>query len=266
MFGPLLNKIQNVNSLSDNLFKNQLADCLLGTGEVPVGVPDLPELGTGVSPGISIPDITGGLPIPTALLGDALKELSVDLDESLTDSFETVMNLIRTPLCIVQTMMSALNGFKPPTLGDVSDALNPCKDGADSEDNCPAEATQEIINVSETMTAALNTIPRIEDLPTEAVTEKAEESIQHFTGFVEKTVEEVQNEIDRGVKQVMDDIQTSLDAKLEQVEQLRQAVNKLFGETSEQAESAEKSQKESSGCGSATVGSFTNAIEDFIGT
>lgn len=266
LFGPLLNKIQNIGSLTDNLFKNALADCLLGTGEKSVGVPEAPELGSGVSPGISIPDITGGLPIPTSLLKDALGELSVDLDESLTDSVETVMSLIRTPMCIVQTMMSAINGFKPPTLGGLTDALNPCKDGADSKDNCPAEATQDIINASETMTAALDTIPRIEGLPTEAVTEEVEESIQHFTGFVENTTTEVQNEIDRGVKQVMDDIQSTLDAKLEQVDKLREAINKLFGETSEQAQSAEENQKESSGCGSTTVGAFTDSIEDFIGT
>jgi uncharacterized protein YoxC len=266
IFGPLLNKLQNIGSLTDNLFKNQLADCLLGTGEGPVGVPEAPEIGSGVSPGISIPDVTGGLPIPTSLLKDALKDLTVDLDESLTDSFETVMNLIRTPMCIMQTMMSALNGFKPPTLGDVTDALNPCKDGADTEDNCPAEATQDIINASETLTAAMDTIPRIEDLPTEAVTEEVNESVQHFTGLVEKTTEEVQHEIERGVKQVMDDIQKSMDTKLEKIEQLREAVNKLFGETSDQAENAEENQKESSGCGSTTVGSFTDSIEGFIGT
>lgn len=267
LFGPLLNKIQNVNSLADNVFgANKLADCLLGTGGGPVGLPEAPELGSGQSPGISIPDVTGGLPIPTSLLKDALGELSVDLDESLTSSIETVMGLIRTPMCIVQTMMSALNGIKPPTLGGVLDALNPCKDGKDSEDNCPPEAVQDIINASETLTQALDSIPRLDDLPTEAITEEVNESVQHFTGFVEKTTEEVQNEIERGVKQVMNDIQSSLDAKLEQVEKLREAINKLFGETSDQAENAEENQKESSGCGSTTAGAFTDAIEGFIGT
>ena len=265
IFAPLLNKIQNIMSLSDNLFKNKLADCLLGTGTDAVGVPEPPPFGSGVSPGISIPDVTGGLPIPTSLLKDALKDLTLDLDESVTSSFETVMDLTRTPLCIVQAMMESVNGFKPPSLGSVLDSLNPCKDGKDSESNCPAEETQEIISASAEMTTVMKTIPRIEDLPTEKITEEVSETIEHFTGFLDSTTSSVENTIDRGVKQVMDDIQKSLDAKLKQVDQLRKAVKDMFGEASEISKIAEDSLKESAGCGSTTIGAFTDAITDFIG-
>jgi hypothetical protein len=265
MFKPLLNKIQNILSLADNVFKNSLASCLLGTGTDATGVPEPPAFGSQESPGINIPDVTGGLPIPTGLLEDALKDLAVDLDESLTSAFETIMSLVRKPLCIVQSLMAALNGFQLPTLGGLLDALNPCKEGADTEDECPPEETQEIINASEDMTAVMDSVDRIQDLPTEEVTEDVEESVEHFTGFVTRETTEVTNDIERGVKQVMDDIQKSLDTKLEQVDQLEQAIKSMFGDTEETALDGEESQPESAGCGSTTVGAFSDAIENFIG-
>ncbi len=262
VFGPLLNKVQNLQSLSENLFKNQLSDCLLGSSSAGTGIPDAPDLGSGVSPGISIPDITGGLPIPRSLLKTALESLSLSLDETVTDSFEQTMKLLSKPTCIIQAMMSSLNGFNLPTSADAAET--PCKDGKDTEDSCPPEDVQAIINQSESLSGALDGMELLENLPTEPTTTTIEESIQTFSGAVEKTATETTNEISRGVKQVMDDIQKSLESQLKMVDNVFTAVNSLFNDVGGTAISAENSDPPKAGCGSASIGSFTDAISEFI--
>lgn len=258
----VVNKLQNVLSMADNLLNNDLAKCLLGTSTDATGIPEPPPLGGtgtgggggGASGGISI----GGIPIPMALLGEALKELSDTLDATLTSAFEAMMKLIEKPVCMVQSLLDDLLGF------DLGAELNPCKEDEDPNKECPPEETQDIINQSVEMTNVMDKLPQIELFPTEETTTEMTENVDEFIGTVTKTAETTANEITRGVQQVMSDITKSLNSKLDTISELDKAVKELLGETKETAVSSEESQEQEEGCAPAAIGALSDAVTEFI--
>ncbi len=258
----VVNKLQNVLSMADNLLNNDLAKCLLGTSTDATGIPEPPPLGgTGAGGGgggaggsISI----GGIPIPMALLGAALKELSDTLDATLTSAFEAMMKLIEKPVCMVQSLLDDILGV------DLGAELNPCKEGEDPNDECPPEDVQEIINESAEMTNVMDKLPQTELFPTEEFSTEVTESVDEFLGTMTESVERTANEISRGVQQVMSDITKSLNSKLETLSELDKAVKELLGETKETAVSSDESQEQEEGCAPAAVGALSDAVTEFI--
>jgi len=258
----ILNKVQNASSMVDNMFGNSLAQCLLGTTGAGTGLPEYPGVGSAAGGGSSIPDIssiTGGLPIPMDLLKAMFKNLSIELDETITDAFETMMKTLQVPLCIIQKLLGSLTGF------DLGGLLNPCKDGADPDDACPAEEVQSIIDASDALTGALDTIPSLLDAPTTLPQTNVEETVQQFSGTVQKTVTETTDTVTRGIQEVMEEIGQSVDAKVELVEQFDKAIKELFGDARDTKENIDEESETNSSCFPSPLGLFTDAIEDFIG-
>jgi len=255
----ILNKVQNVASLTDNLFGNDLAQCLLGTGTANTGAPDLPAVGSGG--GNSLPDLSGilgGLPLPTDLLKEAFKSLSIELDETITDAFEAMMKTIQVPLCIVQKLLGSLTGF------DLGGLLNPCKDASSPDLSCPPATVQSIIDASTDLTGALSTIPSLEDAPTTLPTETVEETVQQFTGSIKETVTSTTDEVTRGIKEVMEELGQSVEAKIELVDQFDKAIKELFGDVQDTKETIDEDAETNSSCFPSPLGALTDAIEDFI--
>lgn len=258
----ILNKIQNASSMVDNMFGNSLAQCLLGTTGAGTGLPEYPGVGDLGSTGNALPDIssvTGGLPIPLDILKESFKKLSISLDETITEAFGAVMKTIQIPLCIVQKLLSSLSGF------DLGGLLNPCKDGAKPDDSCPPEAVQEVIDASEALTGALDTIPSLADNPTTLPVEEVTETVQNFTGSVQKTVTSTTETVTRGIQEVMDDLGKSVDSKIELVEQFDKAIKDLFGDAQDTKETIDEEAETNTGCFPSPLGMLTDAIEDFIG-
>jgi len=261
----LLNKLSNLSSLAENLLKNDLLQCLLGTDGQGTGLPDIPGVGSGAPGGIALggsggvgAPTLGGIPLPTSLLVDALKELSTSLDETITSAFESLMDLIRTPLCQMQNLISSIVGF------DLGGVENPCKSGKDLDTSCPAGDTQDIINASTEMSSSLSGMNHLADVPTQKTTQQVEQSVQEFSGEVQKTVTTVTNTIDRGVKKVMEDIQKSLDSKLKFLDRIDKAVRELTGEVRETKVAADEQKTATTGCSPPSLGLFTDAISEFL--
>jgi len=261
----VVNKMQNLMTLSDNLINNDLAKCVLGTGVKTTGPADLPSPGVGdvsgaAVPSTGIPDL--GLPLPTSLLGDALGKLSVELDENITEAVESVMETIAIPLCLVRSLLDSINGF------DLGGLVNPCKDGSNSDEKCPPTAVQEVINSSDELSSSLNSLPQTDTFNTETTITEVNESVEDFSGRVVKDITETDVDIDRGVQEVMDDIQKGINAKVEIVEKFTQAIRELAGDGEELANDAAQAEEEYSnnngGCFSTSLGQFTDAIENFI--
>ncbi len=261
----MLNAVTNLSSLADNLLLNDLLQCLLGTDGQGTGLPDIPGVGSGApgglepggSSGIGAPTI-GGIPVPMSFFIDAMKALSTELDETITNAFESLMDLIRTPLCQIQNLISAILGF---SIGGIE---NPCKDGKDLDESCPAEDTQSIINDSTEMTSALSDMDHLEGVPTESTTREVEETVQEFTGDIQQTISEVSNTVDRGVKKVMEDIQDSLDAKLSFLDSIDAAVRALTGDVQDIGIGADENEASRLGCSPPSLGLFTDAVSDFL--
>jgi len=256
----MVNKVQNLLSLADNLSQNSIAQCLLGTGKSVTGGLDLPTPG-------GIPTVggagagTGGLPLPKSLLTFALKELSVSLDKTITSSFEGIMKLVSYPLCMIQSLMSSLQGFSLDV--DLS-SLNPCKDGKKPDESCPPGDVQNAANTSESVTAALNALPQTKLYdPQESIT-KVTESVQAFTGQVEKSVTSSTNEVRRGISDVMSEITKSLNAKVAFVQEIEKAIKELIGDTKDSADKGEEEEKGASGCLTPSLGAVTDAITSYI--
>ena len=261
----LLNALTNMSSLADNLLKNDLLQCLLGTDGAGTGLPDIPGVGSGApgglapggSEGIGAPTV-GGIPLPVSFFVDALKSLSTELDETITDAFESLMNLIRQPLCQIQNLISSILGF------DLEGELNPCKKEKELDESCPPEETQEIINASGEMTSALDGMAHLAKEATEKVTKTVEESVEQFTGEVRKTVTETTNTIDRGVKKILEDVQKSLDSKVDFLDKIDAAVRSLMGEVRETKISADEDEESTLQCSPPSLGMFTDAISNFL--
>lgn len=257
----IINKVQNASSMVDNVFGNGIAQCLLGTGTANTGAPEIPGVGSGQG-GSSIPDISGilgGLPLPMTLLKEAFKSLSIELDETITDAFETMMKTIQIPLCIVQKLLGSLTGF------DLGGLLNPCKDATSTDESCPPEEVQSVIDASSELTSTLDTIPSLEGAPTTIPQVAVEETVQKFTGTVQETVTSTTDEVTRGIQEVMDEIGQSVDAKIELVEQFDKAIKELFGDARDTKENIDEEAETNTGCFPSPLGLFTDAIEDFIG-
>jgi hypothetical protein len=258
----ILNKLQNLLSLTDNLFNNDLANCLLGTGTDKTGSPEYTEPGMGGGSSIpSLESLTGGLPIPTSLLADAMKDLSVSLDETITDAFVTLMKTISLPLCMVNSLISSISGL---SIGSLTDALNPCKDGKDTEDSCPPEDVQEIIDASSSMTTTMNSIPYLEGEPTTNPVETVEEEVQAFTGWTTSTVTSTTEEVTRGVTQVLDEMQQSVETKLSLVDEMDKAIQDIFGEARDTKVDIDEQVSEANGCAMPSLGLLKDEIFDYL--
>jgi hypothetical protein len=263
----VLNKLQNLSSLVDNLLNNDLAKCLLGSSTEATGAPEGSPMGapgtggtggTGGSSGIDI----GGIPIPTSLLSDALTEMNDLLDETITSGMETMMGIIEKPLCMVQSLMDDILGFNLD-LGDLS--LNPCKSGKDPNDDCPPEETQQTINDSTELSAEYSRLPQSDLFPKTDIVSTVNESIENFSGQVNKTVTETTQTIDRGIKEIMGNITKSINSATELVAEVTKAIKQLTGEDINEGATALEEQNESSkGCAPVSIGMITDAITSYI--
>jgi hypothetical protein len=251
----VLNKVMNLMSLTDNLFNNDLIKCLLGTSEAATGSPDLPSPS---NPG-GIPSVpVGGLPLP--LLGFKLvfKLLSVSLDKIITSSFETLMNLIKTPLCMIQSMLQAIMGV------DLKGLTNPCKAGKSPDANCPKPEVQDIINKSTDMSKQFQQLPQLDAVQTSLSTDTVDNQVQKFSGLAVQTTTSTVNAIQRGIDDTVNDLMTSLNAKTKVMDELFKTVKALIGESSELSDQAEVSEQKQQGCGPPALGAFTDAITKYI--
>jgi len=249
----LLDKMQNLLSLAENLLKNPLVECLLGVGSAATGTPEFGSVGGSGIPSMS--SLTGGLPIPMSLLADAFNKIAKALNSTITSAFAALMATVSTPLCIVQAMMDTLLGT---TLGGLT---NPCKS---TQDNCPAEDVQAVVDGSTAMTSALAAIPSLDGLPTTNLVQTTTESVQAFTGLAQSTVTESREAVDRGVRQVMEDIQKSLDAKITVLREFEKAIRDLFGEANDTATALSEQSSQQGKCGAPTVGPLMDQITAYI--
>lgn len=249
----LLDKMQNLLSLAENLLKNPLVECLLGVGTAATGSPEFGSVGGSGIP--SLTSLTGGLPIPMALLAEAFNKMSKALNNTITSAFAALMNTVATPLCILQAMMDTLLGL------DLGGLTNPCKK---PPDNCPAEEVQAVVDGSTSMTATLAAIPSLEGSPTTNVVTTQTDTVQDFTGLVQSTLTESRDAVSRGVRQVMEDIQKSLDAKTTVLREFEKAIRDLFGETSDSATALNEQSNQQGKCGAPTVGPLMDQITAYI--
>jgi len=263
----VLNKLQNMMSMTENLLNNDLAECLLGSSTSVSGQPDIPLPGDvsvggagsiGGSSGLGSISI-GGIPIPMSLLGDALKELSDTLDETLTSAFESIMKTLEKPLCMVNSLMNDLLGST-----DLGSDESPCQDGKDPNKDCDPKTVQGIMNDSTSISAVTDTIPHMDLFPkTETKTEVTEE-IQNFTGQAIKTAVETTQEITRGVQQVMSDITESLNSKLETISKLDKAIKELFNDVGEASAVSDSATQQTNDCTPPSIGTLTDVISEVI--
>lgn len=263
----VLNKVQNLLSIAENIFKNNLVNCLLGTGANATGLPEVPGAAgspggggagaTGGSGGVSI----GGIPIPMSLLTAALEELSTSLDEKITEAMTTINKMISFPLCMVQKLVADIQGVD---LGGIVNVLSPCKAGKDPNDNCPPEEVQEVINSSEEMSKVTESLDQLKWLPTEAETTEVTETVEKFLGDVTKTATTTTQTIERGISETINDINTAIQTKVEVVEKLDQAIKDLISDAAESAVNAKENETESGGCTPPSIGMFTDSVLDLI--
>jgi hypothetical protein len=256
----LVNSLSNLLSLADNLFKNDLASCLLGAVGAATGLPVAPGVGSGAATGAGTSSLptAGGLSLPKFLLVAALEELSVSLDETITSALETVMGLIRLPICLLQNLINTILGF------DLGGLTNPCKEGNDLSDTCPEEDVQEVINASDEISSTLDDIDHLADEATETVVTTVTESIEALTGEVIKTATDTTQEINRGVQKVMEDIQKSVQSKVKFIDKIDQALKALTGDFREQRAIVEEESSGVSDCASPTLGLFMDAVTAFL--
>jgi hypothetical protein len=253
----ILNKIQNLQSMAENVFKNALIDCLLGAGTAAIGKPEY--TGPGGGGGSSIPSLkslTGGLPIPMSLLATAFKKMSLALDFAITAAFSAMMKTIQKPMCIVTQLLGSIQGI------DLGGLTNPCK--AAKPDNCPAESTQGVVDASTSMTQQLGQIDSLTGFPTTNPVQTVNESVQQFTGVVQKTMTETTQQVQRGVQAVMQDIQKSVASKLALVEQLDKAIKELFGDVKDTTISVDEANAKQSGCNPPSLGIFTDSVTKYL--
>jgi hypothetical protein len=253
----VLDKIQNLKSLADNLLKNPLAQCLLGSGTKMTGTPEYTGPGTpGVNSAIpNLESLTGGLPIPMSLLAAAFKKMSVMLDEAITKGFATLMEMIKTPMCMIQGLIDSMLGI------DLGGLTNPCASG---KDNCDATETQAVIDASPTMTAQLATIPGLDGAPTTNPVNEVSSAVEDFTGDVINTTKTTQETVTRGIKQVMEDIQKSVESKVALVDELDKAIRELFGDVGKTASTITEDTSKQNACGPPSLGILTDEILNYI--
>lgn len=255
----ILNKIQNVSSLSENVLNNELGECLLGAGTAATGKPNYTGFsGPGGSSIPSLSSITGGLPIPKAQLASALSSLSTSLDASITDQFGTVMKSLEKPMCIANQLLNGIQGF------DLDGLTNPCNSGKDTDDSCPAEDVQAVIDASGALTATLGTIPSLDNAATTEAVLNVTEEIQQFTGLAKKTATSTTQTVTRGVSAVLSDLQKTVDAKLKIVDEFDKSIKQLFGGIRDFKASAADVTSAASGCSPPQLGDLTDAIFDYI--
>jgi len=249
---PVLNTLQNILSLADNLVNNNLTQCLLGAASAATGSISTPSLGGG---SVSI----GGIPIPMSLLGDALKELSAVLDETITTAFEKMISIIEKPLCMITAIMDDILGI------DLEGETNPCKEGTDPNNECSPDEVQHTINESEELSAVYDTLPQASLFPTEPETTEISEEIEDFTGDVLKTATTTSQEISRGIKEVMEDITKSVESKVDVLNEFDKAIKELLGEdASELSLKIGTTVTTQESCAPVSVGALTDAITQFI--
>lgn len=262
LLNPILNKIQNLNSLADNLFNNNLAQCALGVGQAVTGFPDLGSggvnptaggLGGGITPSI------GGIPVPLDLFKKAMTELSSKTNEIITKAFTGVMQAISYPLCMAQTMLSSMTGA-PETGAETT----PCKDGVNPNDTCGAAEVQNIINQSAEMTSAMSGLPQLEGLPTTETATNTVKEVEAFTGRLNEFTVTTSQSITRGISQIVDELTKSLDSKLQLLDKFDAAIRAMGTDTQEVQMTGTANQQKQSGCAPPSVGMFTDVITQLL--
>lgn len=250
---PILNQLQNFSSLGENLLNNNMASCLLGatsqvTGAITgtgVGVPSPGGLAGGSTPSI------GGLSLPLDLFVTAMEKLSFSLTSVVTNGFTTIMKAIQVPICMAQKMINLITG--------VSEGAE-CLTGKNPDDSCSATDVQNVINESEDMTQSLAGMPQLEGLPTtETAIEKLEE-IQAFSGNVKETFATVQQEVNRGLQKVAEDINNSLESKYKFIDSFDAAIRDLISGITDLSLTGNFNLSTSGDCLKPSVGTLADAI------
>jgi hypothetical protein len=249
----MLDKIQNLLSLADNLLKNPLVECLLGASTSATGMPEYGSAGGSSTPSIS--SLTGGLPIPMSALSASFDSMSKMLDQTITTAFELQMKQIEIPLCLVRAMLDSVSGI---SLGGLT---NPC---LQPPDNCPAEDVQAVIDASTSMTAAMSGLQNIEGLPTTLPVQTITESVQSFTGLAQKSMTESTSAVTRGIQGIMDDFQTSINAKTKLVTDFQQKVKELFAQIKSSSEELAEASTGQSKCGPPAMGPLMDQITQYL--
>jgi hypothetical protein len=256
----LLDKLQNLSGLEENLLNNDLAKCLAGLGGTATGVPDSSALGPsgswggsgGLSSG-SMPSV-GGLPIPMSAFTSFMSSMTAKVEQTINKSFSEMMKSIRVPLCLATGVMSAMSKI------DLGSLSAPCKDALDPDNKCPPAEVQDIINESSDLSAMTATMPQLEGLPTTSTATAVTEKVQNFTGQVQTATETTQQSVTRGIKQVVDEVNESLQTKLQLVDKVMQSVQHLIGDMTEQRLTASETSAQQGKCGAPSVGMFTDQI------
>jgi hypothetical protein len=249
----MLDKIQNLMSLAENLLKNPLTECLLGVGTAATGSPEFGSAGGSSVP--SITSLTGGLPLPMSALALAFSSMSTMLDKTITQAFSLAMKSIETPLCLLRAMLDTIAGV---TLGGLD---NPCKKPVD---NCPVVDVQATIDASPTMTATLAAIPALEGSPTTLPVETTTESVQSFTGLVQKSVQETTAEVTRGVQGIISDFQESVNSKTKLITEFEQKVKELFRDLKQTSQDLAEASARQSTCGPPALGPMMDQITKYM--
>ena len=250
---PVLNQLQNFSSLGENLLNNNMPSCLLGatskvTGAITptgVGVPTPGGLAGGATPSI------GGLSLPLDLFVTAMEKLSFSLTSVVTTGFTTLMKAIQVPICMAQKLINLLTG--------VSEGVE-CLTGKNPDDTCSAASVQNVINNSEEMTQSLKGMPQLDGLPTTETAIETLEDIQTFSGTVQKTFATVQQEINRGLQKVAEDINNSLETKYKFIDEFDRAIRDLISGITDLSLTGGLNLSTSGDCLKPSVGTLVDAI------
>jgi hypothetical protein len=260
---PVLNKLQNLSSVAKNLQDNKLIECALGSSELATGFIDTDAIGPGTGIGSgglgdgATPSI-GGIPVPMDLFQESMTALSTQLNEAINSSFEKLMKLLRKPICMLQQLLVTVSGT------DLGGEVDPCKEAKDTDENCPVLETQEVVNESESISDTLSKLPQTKDLPTEEVRTEVVDVVQKFTGVLSKTPLNVAQDVSRGIKQVMEDLNDSLESKLSFLDKFDKAIQDVVGNTQDVKLNGDPNYGSKQDCTPASVGSLTDAIVNYL--
>jgi hypothetical protein len=263
LINPVLNKLQNLNSTAKNLQDNKLIECALGSSELVSGFIDSSKIGPGTGIGSgglgdgATPSF-GGIPLPMDAFTKAMTALSTELNETINSSFEKLMKLLRKPICMLQQLLI------PPLGTDLESEVNPCKESKDPNEDCPVEETQDIANASDSISSALGSLPQTKDLPTASIKKEVVDVVGKYTGVIEKFPMNVQQDVSRGIKQVMEDLNDSLEGKLEFLDKFDKAIKDMSGDTKDVALNGNANYSSKQNCTPPSVGALNDAIADYL--
>lgn len=261
LLSPVLNKIQNLNSLADNLDNNNLAECGLGVGQPLTGFPQLG--GGGVNPtggglGGGLTPSIGGIPVPVDQFKKFMTELSGKVNGTLTNAISEIIKTINVPICMAQQLLSTITGASTDT------ETNPCKEPSDPDETCPPPDIQEVANESSELSQSLNLLPQLQNETLSSSTTYVSENVEEFTGRLNQFTVTVEESITRGIKTVVDELWKSFDTKLELLDKFDQAVQSMGTDTQETALTGGDTQQTQQSCNPPSVGFFADAITELL--